>query len=419
MEQTLRDYQRETFSWLPNKETVDFFQQSSLDKEIGLPTVYPISVGDFTNEETGEYDADKAKKYLEGVFKQLEENGCEILTTKDNYNTYSIKPEELKGKTEKEKFIEVVANKLPEYKGGCCYNIFIKDITGATKILNIFTYSPYLNETMTKQTFYHEYCHTLQGKYYGEYENEIDKKLKSSNNRDENAWNEKFYIRTQKETEADLFGSICIMLETLQNNPEKLENAIQTLKENIEFQILNKNRMSGFAKPYNAFPLVCNFIDEFIENTDFFTEKFLKDGKINIDEIYKYSFRKTLELNETIQQSFDNVGTTWPKALWWGWKEKMEEWRKSLDKHPNNPLIVYIKKYEGIHGLGGKQSRLFGDDKEFLNEYKNTVYCLKNEKYTNDHCKERINMLKHYEKFDDVKEELAAIVTGTGRDIVL
>ena len=33
------------------------------------------------------------------------------------------------------------------------------------KILNIFTYSPHLNETMTKQTFYHEYCHTLQGKY--------------------------------------------------------------------------------------------------------------------------------------------------------------------------------------------------------------------------------------------------------------
>lgn len=133
MKQTLKDYQKETFSWLPDKETVDFFQQNSLDKEIGLPTVYPISVMDFINKETSEYDVDKAKEYLEKVFKQLEENDCEILITKDNYSSYGIEPKELEGKTEKEKFIEVISNKLPEYIGGNCYNIFIKDATGAKK----------------------------------------------------------------------------------------------------------------------------------------------------------------------------------------------------------------------------------------------------------------------------------------------
>ena len=415
MEQILKDYQRETFSWLPDKDTVNFFQQNSLDKEIGLPLAYPISVKDFTNEETGEYDVDKAQKYLEGVFKQLEKNDCEILITKDNYNTYGIKPEELEDKTEKEKFIEVISNKLPEYIGGYCYNIFIKDITGATKILNIFIYNPYLNETMTKQTFYHEYCHTLQGKYYREYEDKIDEKLKNSQNQDENAWNEKFYIKTQKETEADLFGSICIMLKTLQNNPKELENVKQTLKENITFQILYRDRTGYFAKPYEAFPVVCDFIDAFTENSIKFKEKFLKDGKINIDEVYKYSSEKTLELNKTIQQSFDNIGTTWPKALWWGWGDEMKKWYNN----PNNPLADYIKKYEDIHGVDTEQCRLFGDDKEFLNEYKNTVYCLKNEKYTNDRCKERIEMLKYYEKFNDVKDDIELILKESGRGNIL
>lgn len=414
MEHILQKYQKQTFSWLPDKETVDFFQQNSIDEDIELLTVYPISVRDFINKETGEYNVDKAKEYLTNIFKQLEENGCEILITKDNYNTYGIKPEELEDKTEKEKFIEVVASKLPEYNGGCCYNTFIKDATGATKILNILIYNPYLNETMTKQTFYHEYCHTLQGKYR-EHEDEIDKKLEESSNKDEIAWNEKFYIKTQKETEADLFGSICIMLETLQNNPKELENVKQTLKENITFQILYRDRTGYFAKPYEAFPVVCDFIDAFTENSIKFKEKFLKDGKINIDEVYKYSSKKTLELNKTIQQSFEDIGTTWPKALWWGWGDEMKKWYKN----PNNPLADYIKKYEDIHGVDTEQCRLFGDDKEFLNEYKNTVYCLKNEKYTNDRCKERIEMLKYYEKFNDVKEELGSVVAGTGRDIVL
>lgn len=415
MEQILKDYQRETFSWLPDKETVDFFQQNSLDKEIGLPLAYPISVRDFTNEETGEYDVEQAQKYLEGVFKQLEENDCEILIIKDNYNTYGIEPKELEDKTEKEKFIEVISNKLPEYIGGYCYSIPMRDKNGEGKIFNIFIYNPYLDETMTKQTFYHEYCHTLQGKYYREYEDKIDEKLKNSQNKDKNAWNEKFYIKTQQETEADLFGSICIILETIQNNPKELENVIQTLKENIDFRILRKRIVGDFARPYNAFPLVYNFIDEFTKNPTEFKEKFLKDGKINIDEVYKYSFRKTLELNETIQQSFEDIGTTWPKALWWGWGKDMDKWYKN----PNNPLADYIKKYKDIHGVDTKQCRSFGDNKEFLNELKNTLYCLKTEKYTNDHCKKRIEKLKDYKKFDDVKEEFGVIVASAGRDIIL
>ena len=82
---------------------------------------------------------------------------------------------------------------------------------------------------MTKQTFYHEYCHTLQCKYKDikhdielclEDKQKEKKETGQISNEQEykNAYNRFLHIRAIEETEADLFGSICIILETKQNN---------------------------------------------------------------------------------------------------------------------------------------------------------------------------------------------------------
>lgn len=135
----------------------------------------------------------------------------------------------------------------------------------------------------TIHTLFHELCHALQSKY------EIIESSKISND-----YLEWWYIA---EAQANLFANALLLLKAKETNNE---NIIKQTKSEILKISATESYENSELSPYFDAPLTENII----ENLDY--NQFIKNGKINIKEIFDYTYKLVLEKQKLYKPFFED-----------------------------------------------------------------------------------------------------------------
>jgi hypothetical protein len=178
--------------------------------------------------------------------------------------------------------------------GSCATSFYYVDDKGMKEEIILERINPFIDELATLHTAYHESCHCQQRDDKIELSKER-KNILGGGDLDKIAASEakekaEFYV---SETQANLYGHMCIMLNLLRYYKEREIKETKPITEEEKTEI--KNRLlslsdNDFIRGYNDLPLSSELIDDMFNDPQSYLNKFfLSDGRLNIREIFSYT----------------------------------------------------------------------------------------------------------------------------------
>lgn len=239
-------------------------------------------------------------------------------------------------------YIENIKSRIVEYSktqhGSLCYTPYING-----KPVSAIFLSPYRNKVDTLQTMWHETTHFIQKKDerfskelipIREEESNLEYKFKTKEiNEEEYAEQRQKLdldnidkkIRLLAEIQANLNGSMIVLLQAIRDglNDVELDKVQRSL-------ILTAN--SDYKGGYCDFILTRDNLDKLRQDKSF-RDLFLKDGNIDYNSLYEYTYSESLRQRDKILDFAEQEGVS---------LKELEE-RKDLLEKENSPVLKLRK----------------------------------------------------------------------------